>query len=29
MGSPKFLTTNTTVELLESVENPREFLLSI
>lgn len=29
MGSLEFLTTNTTVELLENVENPREFLLSI
>jgi len=29
MGSLEFLTTNTTVELLESVENLREFLLSI
>lgn len=29
MGSVKFLTTNTAVELLESVENLMEFLLSI
>jgi len=29
MNFPKFLTTNTTAELLENVENLREFLLSI